>query len=77
MRLTKYIDHKSTSLQVVVSYDEKDNEVLAVLSVLYADASGTTHDLTSLFAYQLNDEMEAILKRVDWREVYAETKAAA
>lgn len=75
MRVSHIMPYNNHFLQITVSYDEKENSVIDILSVWYFNGN-STQSLTDLFKNIIPDQLEEIVQKIDWREVYRERKAA-
>lgn len=83
MKLTKTFgqenkDGSVTTFNIDVDYLPVTNTVLEILYVTVYDAARNIWiDVTGIFAGELNDQLEDMVDKCDWREVYREQRKAA
>lgn len=67
-------DGSVNTLNIEVDYDPKENTVTEILYVTAYSSKGQYIDLTGIFGTELNDYVEKIISKIDWREIYREEK---
>lgn len=64
-----------SDLNIEVDYNPEDNTVECILRVwAYNYRARATTDLSAIFSEQFPDQLEEMITKVDWREVYMEKK---
>jgi hypothetical protein len=75
MKLTGLIIHNNSTVQITVDYDESTNTPGEVTSIWISGEKGKSLNVTDLFNEMLTEELELMLKKIDWVEEYRNATA--